>query len=516
MVKKIKRAIISVSNKSGLEELGKLLNENEVEIYSTGGTLKSLSDWNIPVKSIESYTKFPEILDGRVKTLHPKIHGGILARRSVDSHLESLKNHEILEFDLVCINLYPFEEVIQKSEFSFEEAIENIDIGGPSMIRAAAKNYEDVAVLTTPDQYPDFIKRFKENKGALSKEYRFELAVDAFNRTGEYDSIISEYLNKLQGDYYPQTMNLSLKKNQTLRYGENPHQNAAFYSNSLTHNLPWKCFHGKELSYNNILDMDSALSLILNFSLPVCAIFKHTNPCGVSAGTDQVTNLKNAMKADPVSFFGGIFAFNTKIERATAEIMAQEFIEIIIAPDYAPEAREILMRKKNVRLIELPDFNMLKRGQFEIKSSAFGFLIQESDRYLVTEKDLKVVSQKKPAQKDIEELLFAFHLVKNIKSNAVVFTNNKTTLGVGAGQMSRLDSIKIAIEKSREFGISLKDSYLASDAFFPFPDGVIKAIEAGAKAIIQPGGSIKDDEVIKAADDAGVIMIFTGHRHFKH
>ena len=515
-MKKIKRAIISVSDKQGLKQLSETLIKYNIEIFSTGGTLKFLQDNNIPATAVENYTGFPEMLDGRVKTLHPKIHGGILAKRDNPDHLKSLAQHNILEFDLVCINLYPFEEVIKKSDFSFEEAIENIDIGGPSMIRAAAKNYQDVAVIVDPSQYDSFIERMEKDNGALSGEYLFELAVHAFNRTGSYDSIISDYLNTLQGDFFPKTLNLTLNKKQELRYGENPHQKASFYSAGLHKNLPWECMHGKELSYNNILDLDAALHVISEFTIPVCAIFKHTNPCGVAAGKTQLENLQNAMKADPVSYFGGIVAFNQPVKKDTAETLGKEFLEIIIAPDYDADAYSILSSKKNLRLVKIPEMKAIHSKMLEIKSSAFGFLLQETDRHRLTKEDIKIVTKTKASNDDLEELMFAFEIVKSIKSNGIVFTRDKMTLGVGAGQMSRLDSMDIAVRKAEKFGLDLKNSYMASDAFFPFRDAVDLAIKAGAKAIIQPGGSLKDQDSIQAADEAGIIMAFTGIRHFKH
>jgi len=515
-MKKIKRAIISVSDKNGLEKLGKTLEQFGIEIYSTGGTLKFLQEKKIKATSIESYTGFPEMLDGRVKTLHPKIHGGILAIRENQDHMKNLQDHQILEFDLVCINLYPFEDVIKKKDFSFEEAIENIDIGGPSMIRAAAKNYHDVAVLVDPWQYDLFIENLEKDKGSVSREYLFELAVAAFNRTGSYDSIISDYLNTLQGDYFPRTLNITLNKKQELRYGENPHQKASFYTTGLHQDLPWECLHGKELSYNNILDLDASLKIITEINYPVCAIFKHTNPCGISAGKNQVENLEMAMASDPVSYFGGIVAFNETVKKETAAILGKEFLEIIVAPDFEPEAFQILSAKKNLRLVKVSDLKTVHGNMLELKTSASGFLLQESDRRILKPEDVNVVTKAKPDSADLEELLFCFEVVKCIKSNAIVFTKNKTTLGVGAGQMSRLDSMDIAIRKAEKYNHVLKNSYMASDAFFPFRDAVDLAIKSGVKAIIQPGGSMRDNESIEAADEAGIIMVFTGVRHFKH
>ncbi|MDH5717411.1 MAG: bifunctional phosphoribosylaminoimidazolecarboxamide formyltransferase/IMP cyclohydrolase [Spirochaetia bacterium] len=515
-MKKIERAIISVSDKTGLIELAKELDKHGIEIYSTGGTLRTLNEAGIDAISIGKYTGFPEILDGRVKTLHPKVHGGILAKRDNDSHMESLSSYDVLTFDLVCINLYPFEEVVRKDNFTFEEAIENIDIGGPSMIRAAAKNYKDVAVIVDPSQYKEFLRRFSENSGEFSEEYRFQLAVEAFSRTASYDSIISQYLYGLQGEKFPAGFSLAMKRFQNLRYGENPHQEGAFFMPALSEKLPWDQLHGKELSYNNFLDLDAAISVARDFSEPVCAIFKHTNPCGISLGKTQLENLERAIQTDPVSFFGGIISFNDKIEPETAELINKHFFEIVVAPEYDDKALEILKKKKNLRLIKIPNLHELSMSQIEIKNSSFGFLLQESDSRIVTEKDLNIVTKKKPEKNEIEELLFAFQVVKYIKSNAVVFTKDNHTLGIGAGQMSRLDSMDIAVKKAKDAKLDLTGSCMASEAFFPFRDAVDLAIKAGAKAIIQPGGSMNDEESIKAADEAGIIMAFTGIRHFRH
>ncbi|MDH5719320.1 MAG: bifunctional phosphoribosylaminoimidazolecarboxamide formyltransferase/IMP cyclohydrolase [Spirochaetia bacterium] len=515
-MKEIKRAIISVSDKTNLLEFARELKNKGVEIYSTGGTLRALKEADIEAISIGSYTGFPEILDGRVKTLHPKVHGGILAKRDNESHVESLTEHAILTFDLVCINLYPFEEVIRKEDFSFEEAIENIDIGGPSMIRAAAKNYKDVAVVVDSSQYDEIIKRLNENSGALAEEYRFQLSVEAFARTSAYDSVISQYLYGLQGDKFPDKFSLAMKKHQPLRYGENPHQGGAFFVPVMTNKMPWMQLHGKELSYNNFLDLDSAIAVAKDFTGPVCAIFKHTNPCGISFGKSQLENLKRAIQTDPVSFFGGIVSFNDKVTLDTAELLNQHFFEIIVAPDYDDDALDVLKKKKNLRLIRIPNLKEINLPNIEIKNSCFGFLLQESDQKVVNEEEIKIVTQKKPDKEQLEELLFAFQTVKYIKSNAVVFSKDKHTLAIGAGQMSRLDSINIAVKKAKDAGLSLEGSCLASEAFFPFRDAVDMAIEAGANAVIQPGGSINDEESIKAADEAGIIMAFTGIRHFRH
>ena len=515
-MKEIKRAILSVSDKENLVNLAQNLLDFGIEIYSTGGTLKKLQEAEIPAKSIENYTLFPEILDGRVKTLHPKIHAGILAKRDSKKHQKNLEEHNISSFDLVCVNLYPFEKVIQKEKASLEEVIENIDIGGPSMIRAAAKNYKDVVVITNVDQYEKLTQKLKENQGRTSLEDRFQFAIQAFQRSASYDSIISNYLNTLTENYLPQIQNLTIKKSQELRYGENPHQKAAFYIPTLKNSLPWKKLHGKDLSYNNLLDLDAALQLSRDFEEPLCAIFKHSNPCGVSIGREQKENLLKAMSTDPISFFGGIVLFNEVLMTDVAYELNKHFFEIIIAEKFDKKAFEILRQKKNLRLIKISELKKIQENAIEIRNSSFGYLLQERDSQLVTHKEIQIVSRKKPKEEEIQELLFADKIAKAIKSNAVVFTKDKLTLGIGAGQMSRLDSIQFAIEKAKNAKLSLKGSFLGSDAFFPFKDGIELAIKADIIGIIQPGGSIRDEESIQAANDANIIMAFTGRRHFRH
>ncbi len=515
-MRQIKRALVSVSDKSGLLELAGVLNEKGVEMFSTGGTLRALMEAGIPAKSVEGYTQFPEMLDGRVKTLHPKIYGGILARRDLPAHLDSLKTHSILEFDLVVVNLYPFEKVIQKENFSFEEAIENIDIGGPSMIRAAAKNFADVAVLVDPSQYDEFIRRFRENGGAVAKEFRYELSRAAYSRTSAYDAMISTYMNHLQSDFFPETMNHSFQKFSDLRYGENPHQKGAFYSLGGKESIPWKQLHGKELSYNNLLDMDAAIRVAMDFSSSVCAIFKHTNPCGIASGKSQKENLERAIATDPVSYFGGIAAFNDTLKAETAELLNKSFFEIVVAPSFEEKALESLKTKKNLRVIEVPDMASLKSNYLELKTSSFGILVQETDRKIIAKEDIRIVGKTPANEEDINQMLFGFQVVKYVKSNAIVFVKDGQTLGIGAGQMSRVDSIEFGIAKAKKAGLSLEGSYLASDAFFPFRDGVDLAIKAGVRGIIQSGGSIRDEESIAAADESNVIMAFTGVRHFRH
>lgn len=515
-MKKIERAIISVSDKTGLIELAEELKKYAIEIYSTGGTLQKLVEAGIDARGIESYTKYPEMLDGRVKTLHPRIHGGILAKRDDERHMQSLSDHEISTFDLVIINLYPFEEVIRRDSFSFEDAIENIDIGGPSMVRSAAKNYNDVAVVIDPSQYDTLKNELKAGEGATSREFRFELMLEAFRRTASYDAVIARYLSGVQGTDFPESLSLPLKKVQSLRYGENPHQKAAFYQPAVAGDLSWQKLHGKELSYNNLLDLDAAIRLGSDFSRPVCAVFKHTNPCGVAAGGSPAENLERAIKTDPVSFFGGIAVFNEPVSPDAAAIINKYFFEIVVAPDFPEESFSKLKEKKNIRLVKVPGMNTLVENPLEIRSVASGFLVQETDREIPEIANLKTVTQKKPTDEELNELLFAFQMSKFVKSNAVVFTRDSMTLGIGAGQMSRVDSIRFAIAKAEQAELSLEGSYLGSDAFFPFRDSVDMAVAAGARGIIQPGGSIRDEESIKAADEAGIIMVTTGIRHFRH
>ena len=516
---KIKNAILSVSNKQHLIEFAQELVSQGVEIFSTGGTLEALKQAGIAAKSISDYTGFPEIMNGRVKTLHPKIHGGILARSDNEDDLKILSDHQILKFDLICINLYPFEKVSAElrakkvdnefSEEALDKAIENIDIGGPTMIRAAAKNYRHTSVVVDASQYDDYVKELKASEG-ISLAFRQRLAREAFSRTSQYDAGIADFFNEAEKINLPEIYSLGLNQLQTLRYGENPHQKAGFYFNQ---DLPWEKLQGKELSYNNLLDLDAAIRLVADFDRPICAIFKHTNPCGVATGDHQLANLKNAIACDPVSHFGGIISLNETLKAETADHMAQFFYEIIVAPDFESEALEILAKKKNLRVVKCKPF---QSRNLEIKNSSFGYLLQEADNQFVAEADLKVVTKIKPSPEDIQELLFAFRLVKFVKSNAIVFTKDGCSLAIGAGQMSRVDSMEIAISKAIKADLSLNESYLASDAFFPFRDGVDAAIKAGAKAIIQPGGSMRDQESIDAADEAGIAMVFTGMRHFRH
>jgi phosphoribosylaminoimidazolecarboxamide formyltransferase/IMP cyclohydrolase len=515
---KVKRALISVFKKDGLIPFASYLADNDVEIYSTGGTLKLLQQEGINAIAVEDYTQFPEMLDGRVKTLHPKIHAGILARKDNSQDLEVLEQHEILTFDLVCINLYPFADIIQGegdwSDPDFKKkAIEMIDIGGPTMIRAAAKNHAHMAVIVSPNQYEGFVDHLKSNKGEVLSDYCQHLAFEAFQNTASYDATITHYFSSVLKQDFLDPYPVSLKKQQALRYGENPHQQASFYLPS-SEELSWQQLHGKELSYNNILDLDAALQVGYDFTDPVCAIFKHTNPCGMAAGGDQLQNLERAIESDPVSSFGGIVLINQTIEKATAEKLIERFYEIIVAPDFSPEALEVLQTKKNLRLIK----QFAKKTEVGKRwvSAAGGWLIQNENKILWDENKLSVPTEAAVSEEDKTQLFFAWKVVKHIKSNAIVFTKDQQTLGIGAGQMSRLDSMAFAIEKAKQAGLDLKGSYLASDAFFPFRDGIDLAIKAGVKAVVQPGGSIRDEEVIAAANEAKLPMLFTGMRHFRH
>ncbi|MCM8778331.1 MAG: bifunctional phosphoribosylaminoimidazolecarboxamide formyltransferase/IMP cyclohydrolase [Candidatus Omnitrophica bacterium] len=527
---RVKRALISVSDKTGIVDFAKGLVDLGIEILSTGGTAKLLQDKGIKVREVAEYTGFPEMLDGRVKTLHPKIHGGILAIRDNKEHREQAKRYSIEMIDLVVINLYPFEKVIQKEDVSIGEAIENIDIGGPSMLRSAAKNNKYVGAVCNPTKYPEILRELRENNGCLSEETKFKLAVEVFQRTAEYDKAIAEFLkNELQATGYalqaeemsfPQVLEMKFEKIQDLRYGENPHQKAALYkirnSKSEIQNIvDTKQLHGKELSFNNILDLQSAWDLVNEFKNPAVCIIKHNNPCGVAEAKTLVEAYLDALKCDSLSAFGGIVGLNRIVDKETAkEIYNFEFTECVIAPGYEPEALEILKRKKNLRIIELPvTDHRLPVRELDFKKISGGILVQERDELSVKEEDLKIVTKKKPTEEQIKSLLFADKVAKHVKSNAIVLVQETKTVGIGAGQMSRVDSVIIALRKA---GIKAKGSCLGSDAFFPKPDGIEEAVKGGIEAIIQPGGSTSDKEIIAAADRAGICMVFTGIRHFRH
>ncbi|MCS6971700.1 MAG: bifunctional phosphoribosylaminoimidazolecarboxamide formyltransferase/IMP cyclohydrolase [Leptospiraceae bacterium] len=508
----VRRALLSVSDKSGLKGLAEELCKWGVSLCSTGGTLRFLREHGFAVEAVEEVTGFPEMLDGRVKTLHPKIHGGILARRESAEHLSALEKHAIPLWDLVVVNLYPFEQV-SKSGADFATTIENIDIGGPAMIRSAAKNAESVAVLVDPTQYPEFIAELQKHSGATSRTLREKWRLAAFRRTAEYDAAIAQWLSEKQSSpiFY-----IALEQKQKLRYGENPHQEAGYFA-PRDKKPSWQQLSGKELSFNNLLDLDIAIRLACDFHEPVCAIFKHTNPCGVAAGGEPALLAEKAMAADPVSFFGGIVVFNRTLDPAAAEKLSPHFFELIIAPDFAPEALAILQKKKNLRLIQFdPQAHDPQFPDVRSLPAAGGYLIQDQDLPLWHENALRVVSKAQPDFATLRELEFAFRVAKFVKSNAVVFAKDNMTLAIGAGQMSRIDSIHIAQRKAAEAGHSLAGSVLASEAFFPFRDSVDLAAQLGVRAIVQPGGSLRDEESIAAADEHGLVLVFCGMRHFRH
>ncbi|WP_415234919.1 bifunctional phosphoribosylaminoimidazolecarboxamide formyltransferase/IMP cyclohydrolase [Sneathiella sp.] len=525
---RVSRALISVSDKTGLVEFGQALAELNIEILSTGGSAKMLADAGIPVKEVAEHTKFPEMMDGRVKTLHPMIHGGILALRDNDDHVKAMNTHDIGPIDLVVVNLYPFEETVAKGS-DFHTCIENIDIGGPAMIRSAAKNYGFVNVIVEASDYDHVVAELKANDGKTSIETRKKLAAKAYARTGAYDAAISNWYAEQLGEEFPDRLVLAGTRQQSLRYGENPHQSAAFYANSENRIgiATAMQVQGKELSYNNYNDTDAAFELVAEFdpavSGPACAIIKHANPCGVATGSTLSDAYKTAFACDTTSAFGGIIAVNQLLDEETAQEIVKIFTEVIIAPEATDEAKAIIAAKKNLRLLltgGLPDPQI---GGRLVKSLAGGYLIQGRDNALTATPELKVVTKRAPTEQELADLKFAFTVAKHVKSNAIVYVRDGATVGIGAGQMSRVDSSKIAASKSLEAAQNVgeteawaKGSVVASDAFFPFADGLLAAAEAGATAVIQPGGSMRDDEVIAAADEAGLAMVFTGMRHFRH
>jgi len=515
MKKKIKTALISVSDKNNLKPLLNILKKNKIKIISSGGTYKEIKRLKFNCLEVSDFTNSPEILEGRVKTLHPKIHAGILSRREKD--LDEVKENFIEEIDLVVINLYPFEETVKK-KVSLEETIENIDIGGPTIIRAAAKNFYYVTVLSSPEDYPDFTGEFsKDNE--VSYKTRSELARKAFDKISKYDLAISKYFSPNRKENFPDLIFDKYKKISDLRYGENPHQIAAFYEDSKTESSGISSsnqIQGKELSYNNIADTDAAIECVSNFSLPTCVIVKHANPCGVASSKENLSAYKKAFACDPTSAFGGIIAFNNEIDEPTALFMKEnQFIEVIAAPSFSPEALKAFNDKKNIRLLEVKN---LKKSSSGIKyhSVNSGLLLQSIDIGEIGFKDLKIVSKRKANETEIDNSIFAWKVCKYVKSNAIVYAKDNQTLGIGAGQMSRIDSAEIAVSKAKKANFNLKDSCMASDAFFPFRDSIDEAAKNGITCIIQPGGSIRDEEVIQAADENNMIMIFTGMRHFRH
>jgi phosphoribosylaminoimidazolecarboxamide formyltransferase/IMP cyclohydrolase len=515
---KVVRALISVSDKKGILDLGKRLAKLGVEILSTGGTARALREASVPVKDVSDFTGFPEMLDGRVKTLHPRVHGGILGR-ATDEHRKQMLEHGIDAIDLVVVNLYPFRETVARGA-SFDEVIENIDIGGPAMVRSAAKNHERVAVVVDPADYERVLGEI-ETRGEISQALRFELCRKAFAHTAAYDGAIASHLGRLsEGGAaiadFPATMHPSLHLDRLLRYGENPHQKAAFYAwdapsgMSLAHA---DVIQGKELSYNNLLDLDAAMKLCAEFSLPVACIIKHTNPCGVAVSRKGVAEAyRLARETDPVSAFGGIVAFNRKVEEDLAKAMAEVFLECIVAPEFSPEALKVFSAKKNLRLLRAAIAGVVP-GQLDMRAVSGGVLVQASDNSTCAASAGKVVSERKPNQTELDDLDFAWRVSKHVKSNAIVFGGGGRTLGVGAGQMSRVDSVKLAVSKAQ---LPLQGSVLASDAFFPFRDGLDEAAKAGVTAVIEPGGSVRDEEVIAAANQHKIALVFTGERHFRH
>ena len=518
----IKQALISVSDKTGIVEFAQALSQCGVTILSTGGTAKELKNAGIDVIEVSDYTGFPEMLDGRVKTLHPKIHAGILAQRDLPAHMEIMERMSFSTIELVVVNLYPFSETIAKVSSSLEEAIENIDIGGPTMVRAAAKNYKNVTVVTDPEDYNSVLNVIRSNDCIVSQEYRFHLACKAFSHTAAYDSVISNYLTGISSDgqhkSFPASLNLNFTMAQDLRYGENPHQEAAFYrdhSSAAPGSLAnYTQLQGKELSYNNIADADAAWECVKTFDSPACVIIKHANPCGVAVSDNPLMAYKTALATDPTSAFGGIIAFNRELDGVTAEAVIKQFVEVIIIPSITNEARDILAQKKNVRVLILH----LTGGNntLDFKRVGGGLLVQAPDILNIDTSHLKVVTKVQPTQQEMKDLLFAWRVAKFVKSNAIVFCLNGQTLGIGAGQMSRVDSARIASIKAQNSELTLDGSVVASDAFFPFRDGLDVVVRAGAKAIIQHGGSMRDEEVIAAADEHGVTMVFTNTRHFRH
>ena len=525
-------ALISVSDKTGIVEFAQALHALGIKLLSTGGTAKLLADQGLPVTEVAEVTGFPEMLDGRVKTLHPKVHGGLLARRDVPEHMAALRAHAIDTIDLLVVNLYPFESTVAKPGCTLEDAIENIDIGGPAMVRSAAKNWKDVAVLTDASQYAQVLAELKD--GGLTDKTKFALSVAAFNRISQYDGAISDYLSSIEFEegagtparkLFPAQANSQFIKLQDLRYGENPHQQAAFYRDlypapgSLVTAVQ---LQGKELSYNNIADADAAWECVKSFDTPACVIVKHANPCGVAVGADSLEAYSKAFQTDPTSAFGGIIALNCPLDERAALQMSKQFIEVLMAPSFTPEALAVFKSKVNVRILQIAlppggasDWNN-GRNAMDIKRVGSGLLMQTADNHELKLADLKVVTKLQPTPEQLQDLLFAWTIAKFVKSNAIVFCKGGMTMGVGAGQMSRLDSARIASIKAEHAGLSLKGTAVASDAFFPFRDGLDVVVDAGATCVIQPGGSMRDQEVIDAADERGVAMVYSGVRHFRH
>lgn len=518
---KIQRALLSVSDKSGVVELAQQLNELGIELLSTGGTAKLLQEAGLPVKEVSEHTGFPEMMDGRIKTLHPKIHGGLLGRRGIDEAI--MAEHDIAPIDLVVVNLYPFEATIARDDCTLAMAIENIDIGGPTMLRAAAKNHASVTVLIDPSDYSRVVQQIKSN-GGVDDATRFDLAVKTFEHTAHYDGAIANHLGKItdegQADF-PRTFNMQFNKSQDMRYGENPHQKAAFYIETTPELGTISSavqIQGKALSYNNIADTDAALECVKSFpESPACVIVKHANPCGVATADDLLTAYDLAYQTDTTSAFGGIIAFNRELDAKTAQaIVDRQFVEVIIAPSISDEAKQVVSAKKNVRLLCCGELPSEPSQGLDFKRVTGGLLVQDRDTALITQDELRVVTKKAPTDEQLQDLLFAWRVAKFVKSNAIVYVSKQQTVGIGAGQMSRIVSSRIASIKAEDAGLTVPGAVMASDAFFPFRDGLDAAAEAGISAVIQPGGSMRDDEVIAAADEHGIAMVFTGMRHFRH
>lgn len=523
----IKQALISVSDKTGVLEFARELNALGVQLLSTGGTAKLLADNGLPVTEVADYTGFPEMLDGRVKTLHPKVHGGILARRDFPEHRAAIEQHGIPTIDMVIVNLYPFQQTVAKAECSLEDAIENIDIGGPTMLRSAAKNHKDVVVIVDPSDYQVVLAEMKANQNQVAYDTKFTLAKKVFAHTAQYDGAITNYLTSLGEDKqhttrsaYPQTLNIHFEKVQEMRYGENPHQSASFYRelNPVAGALAnYSQLQGKELSYNNIADADAAWECVKSFDtklVSACVIVKHANPCGVAVGATSFEAYSKALQTDPTSAFGGIIAFNREVDGQTAEAVAKQFVEVVIAPSFTAEAKQVFAAKQNVRVLVIALANDV--NAYDYKRVGGGILVQSPDAKNVLAEECRVVSKLQPTPQQMADLMFAWRVAKYVKSNAIVFCGNGMTLGVGAGQMSRIDSARIASIKAQNAGLSLTGSAVASDAFFPFRDGLDVVVDAGATCVIHPGGSMRDQEVIDAADERGVVMLYTGVRHFRH
>ncbi|MDN2482279.1 bifunctional phosphoribosylaminoimidazolecarboxamide formyltransferase/IMP cyclohydrolase [Vibrio agarivorans] len=524
----IRRALISVSDKTGIVEFAQALANRGVDILSTGGTARLLAEKGISVTEVSDYTGFPEMMDGRVKTLHPKVHGGVLGRRGQDDDV--METHGINPIDMVVVNLYPFAETVAKEGCTLEDAVENIDIGGPTMVRSAAKNHKDVTIVVNAHDYDRVIAEMDANEKSLTLETRFDLAIAAFEHTASYDGMIANYFGTMVPSYgenkegdeeskFPRTFNQQFVKKQDMRYGENSHQDAAFYVEANPEEASVSTarqIQGKALSYNNIADTDAALECVKEFDAPACVIVKHANPCGVALGDDILEAYNRAFKTDPTSAFGGIIAFNRELDAATAQaIVERQFVEVIIAPSVSAQAIEIVAAKKNVRLLECGEWSTKTTG-FDVKRVNGGLLVQDRDQGMVSLDDLKIVSKRQPSEEELKDALFCWKVAKYVKSNAIVYAKGDMTIGVGAGQMSRVYSAKIAGIKAADEGLEVAGSVMASDAFFPFRDGIDAAAEAGIKCVIQPGGSMRDQEVIDAADEHGMAMIFTGMRHFNH